>query len=77
MNCVKTASILRNFFFSLNRSLLLDSVAHSVCKLKGEKKKRWRFYQNDVASMGSPLASAACACDVLNVCKLAGHLHRS
>lgn len=43
MNCVKTASILRNFFFSLNRSLLLDSVAHSVCKLKGEKKRDGGF----------------------------------
>lgn len=27
--------------------------------------------------MGSSLASTACACDVLNVCKLAGHLPRN
>lgn len=39
--------------------------------------KRWTFYPNHVASMGTSLASVVCACDVQNVYKLAGLLPRS
>lgn len=69
LRLVEMNSFLKPLLFAFTFCCLLSS----VCKLRQNS----LFYQNHVASMGTSLALIACACDILNVCKLAGLLLRS